>query len=135
LNKHREKASMAITLKILPGLYAIAKLPPQAPVPAWLAGVGLWAVVGADDETTIICPQERMPKDITSTRNWACLRTTGPFGFDETGIVSNLITPLSEAGIGIFVLCTYDGEHVMLPASDLPRGKELLSQAGYLFDE
>nr|WP_321525624.1 ACT domain-containing protein [uncultured Cohaesibacter sp.] len=62
---------------------------------------------------------------------WACLRTIGPFPFDTAGIVKPLIDPLSRNDIGVFVICTFDGEHVSIPPHKLDVAKKHLKAAGH----
>ncbi len=118
---------MSHTLKIcfVPGRYAVSSLAADAHVPAWLNGPGFRAVIHSDDETTLICLEDRVPAGVKAETGWACLRTTGPFPFDAAGIVQSVIAPLSSNGIGVFVVCTYDGEHVLIPASDAKKGGAL----------
>ncbi|MBC7281407.1 MAG: ACT domain-containing protein [Hoeflea sp.] len=122
---------VSLTLKVVPGSYGIARLAPQAALPAWAGGEGFWALIRADDEITVVCLQDRIPGDIQSDKGWACLRTVGPFAFDATGIVSALIAPLSAQGIGVFVVCTYDGEHLLVSERDLDRSMALLEASGH----
>lgn len=121
----------ALTLSLLPGTFGVARLPSGSALPKWISGKGFWAVVNASDELTLVCDQTRIPSEITCQRDWACLRTIGPFAFDESGIVAALIAPLSAAGLGVFVLCTFDGEHLMVAQSDLPRALDILTAAGH----
>lgn len=125
---------MSFSLKIVrvPGLYAVARLGVEAPLPAWLQGPGFRAVLYANDETTLVCQQDRVPDEVMAERDWACLRTLGPFPFDAAGIVQALIAPLSGNGIGVFVLCTFDGEHVLIPASEVNAAERLLRAAGHV---
>ncbi len=48
---------------------------------------------------------------------------------------SAIIRPLSTGGVGIFVLCTFDGEHILVPDRDWARSRQLLEQAGHLFTD
>lgn len=131
----RPKTEMAprLNLRLVPGRYGIARLAADAALPGWASGEGFWAVVGADDEMTVVCAQERIPDSVDSSPGWACLRTIGPFGFDETGIVSSLIAPLSAAGIGVFVVCTFDGEHLLVAQRDLAQTRAILEGEGHRF--
>lgn len=108
-------------------------MPPDAALPGWASGPGLSAVIRADDELTIVCDQERVPMEVEAERDWICLRTIGPFDFQTTGVVQSLISPLSSHGIGIFVLCTFDGEHLLAPAAESRRVFDLLTAAGHRF--
>ncbi|WP_339759218.1 ACT domain-containing protein [uncultured Hoeflea sp.] len=123
----------SLRLRMVPGRYGIARLAQDAAVPGWAGGEGFRAVVQADDETTIVCLQERIPDEIESSRDWLCLRTVGPFAFDAAGIVSSLVAPLSAAGIGVFVLCTFDGEHLLVAERDMAQASALLEANGHRF--
>ena len=124
---------LSLRLRRVPGRYGIARLAPDAAIPDWAGGAGFWAVIRAEDEITIVCLQQRIPEVTESSRDWLCLRTIGPFAFDATGIVSSLIAPLSDAGIGVFVVCTYDGEHLLVAERDMARSMALLEARGHRF--
>jgi len=125
--------AVSLNLRVVPGSYGIARLDSEAALPAWAGGEGFWTIIRADDEMTVVCLQDRIPDDIQSVKGWACLRTVGPFAFNATGIVSALIAPLSAQGIGVFVVCTYDGEHLLVSERDMDRSKELLVANGHSF--
>lgn len=126
---------MSIRFKHVPGRYGIARLAPNAAIPEWFAGDGFAALVRADDETTVVCAFERIPDGIEVDGPWHCLRSMGPFAFDATGIVQSMVNPLSDAGIGVFVLCTFDGEHLLVSESDANTAVALLTEAGHTFPE
>ncbi|WP_296102127.1 ACT domain-containing protein [uncultured Agrobacterium sp.] len=123
----------SINLRIVPGLYGVARLAADASVPDWFNGPGFSALVRSDDELTLICLQDRVPGDIEAEPNWRCLRSLGPIPFNATGILQALIQPISENGIGVFVLCTFDGEHILVPDRDWDRAERLLEEAGHVF--
>lgn len=126
--------SIAIKLRKVPGIYSVARLAPDAPVPDWFNGAGFSAAIRADDELTLVCLQERVPATIETEPNWRCFRSVGPIPFNATGIVQALIEPLSTKGIGVFVVCTFDGEHIFVPVGDWERAELLLEAAGYVFE-
>lgn len=127
---------MVLSLKIrsVPGTYAIARLAADAKIPEWMDGPGFTAVIKSDDEITLVCLNDRVPAGITAERNWACMRTIGPFPFESAGIVQSLIAPLSNNGIGIFVVCTFDGEHLLVQEQQLEDARRQLLSAGHQFD-
>lgn len=124
------------TLKIrfVPGRYAVSRLATDADIPPWMSGPGFKAVVHSDDETTLVCLEDRVPAGVKTEMGWACLRTIGPFPFDAAGVVLSLLEPLSRNGIGVFIVCTYDGEHVLFPASDAGKATRCLEEAGHVLD-
>jgi len=126
--------SHILNIRTVPGRYAVSRLEAGVDIPIWLNGPGFKAVVHSDDETTLVCHEDRVPPDIQAETGWACLRTIGPFPFNASGIVQSLITPLSSNGIGVFVICTFDGEHVLIPGADLGSAVSCLEAAGHVVE-
>jgi hypothetical protein len=124
-----------LKLRFVPGRYSVARLAPDSSIPGWASGPGFSAIIRADDELTIVCHEDRVPEGVEAEHGWACLRTIGPFDFQATGIVHFLIGPLSSNGIGVFVVCTFDGEHVLIADRDRDKARSLLTAAGHNFVE
>lgn len=123
----------SLKLRFVPGRYAVARLATESPIPGWASGPGFSSIVRADDELTIVCSDDRVPHGVEAERGWACLRTIGPFAFQATGIVHSLISPLSLNGVGVFVVCTFDGEHLLIAEGDRQKAIDLLIEAGHTF--
>ncbi|UWQ63553.1 ACT domain-containing protein [Leisingera caerulea] len=121
-----------LQIRFVPGRYAVSQLRANTDVPGWFSGPGFKAAIYSEDETTLVCFEDRVPAEVETERGWACLRTVGPFPFDAAGVVQSLIEPLSTNGIGVFVVCTYDGEHVLIPASDTTKAVHCLEAAGHV---
>ncbi|ESY79198.1 ACT domain-containing protein [Mesorhizobium australicum] len=120
-----------ITLKQLSGLYAISRLQAADGIPGWADGPGFVSITRTDDELSITCLQDRVPDAVKHDRDWVAFKLQGPFAFDETGIVLSVIRPLSENGLGIFLVSTFDGDHLLVKASDEPAARGLLGEAGH----
>ncbi|XUY27584.1 ACT domain-containing protein [Agrobacterium sp. rho-8.1] len=122
----------SIKLKILPDIYAIARLEPNAALPDWADGPGFVSISRTDDELSIVCKEARIPDGLRKDGGWSCFKLLGPFEFGETGIVLSVIRPLSENGIGIFLVSTFDGDHLLVKATDLEKACLLLAGAGHV---
>ncbi len=120
-----------VKLRLLNGAYGVARLHPSDPVPAWADGGGFVSISRTDDELSIVCLQDRIPPNARSDGGWSCFKFQGPFAFDETGVVLSVIAPLSTHGIGIFVVSTFDGDHMLIKSSDLEKARGLLADAGH----
>ena len=120
-----------VKLHILDGSYGIARLHASEAIPAWADGGGFVSVTRTDDELSIVCRAERIPLDVRDDAGWSCFKFQGPFAFDETGIVLSVIAPLSTNGIGIFVVSTFDGDHLLVKSNDLEKALDLLANAGH----
>lgn len=123
-----------IQLNLLEGKYAISRLHGTAPIPAWAEGTGFVSISRSHDELSIVCREDRVPEDTQSERNWLCLRFVGPFSLYETGIVLAVVQPLAEGGIGVFVISSYDGDHLLIKNDDLLHAQMLLQNAGHTLD-
>ena len=122
---------MGPTLQLLDGAYAIARLQPDAAMPDWADGAGFVSISRSDDELSVLWLASRVPAAVRQDAGWACMKLVGPFAFDQTGIVLSVIRPLSEAGIGIFVVSTFDGDHLLIKQADLDAGTRLLRDVGH----
>ncbi|MGV3549843.1 ACT domain-containing protein [Rhizobium sp.] len=120
-----------VRLKRLAGAYAVCRLDPAQAIPAWADGEGFVSISRSDDELSITCRADRVPDGIRQDGGWTCYKLVGPFAFDETGIVSSVIGPLSDAGIGIFVVSTFDGDHLLVKQADVARAEPILVASGH----
>jgi hypothetical protein len=107
-----------IQLQVLLGHYAVSRLDPRSAFPAWADGPGFVSICRSDDELSIVCLEDRVPAGLTSTCGWTAIKFVGPFAFDETGIVLSVVRPLSEGGLGIFIVSSFDGDHLLVRTAD-----------------
>ena len=118
-------------LKKHDGHYAVARLDAGAAIPDWADGAGFVSISRTDEELSIVCLQNRIPETVKQDGGWTCFKLQGPFAFDETGVVLSVIRPLSENKIGVFVVSTFDGDHLLVKASDEARSISYLTAAGH----
>lgn len=123
--------AVKVRLRRLEGEYAVSRLGPADAIPSWADGEGFVSISRSDDELSITCRAGRVPAGVRHDAGWACHKLVGPFAFDETGIVSAVIGPLSDAGIGIFVISTFDGDHLLIKQADVARADPILAAAGH----
>ena len=62
-----------VNLKVLEGEYAVSLLPHDEPVPAWANGPGFVNMSCCDDEMSIVCLADRVPKNVRSDGGWTAL--------------------------------------------------------------
>ena len=120
-----------VRLRRIEGSYSVCRLDAQNAIPAWADGDGFVSISRSDDELSVVCRSERVPAGVRQDGGWSCYKLIGPFAFDETGIVASVISPLSENGLGIFVVSTFDGDHLLLKSESRVRAEETLIAAGH----
>jgi hypothetical protein len=125
------KIGLKIGLRQLAGRYAVAKLDVKAAIPGWADGEGFVSISRTPFELSIVCLAERVPGAITASREWACFEFVGPFAFDEAGIAVAVLKPLSEAGIGVFLVATFDTDYLLVQEKDAAVARKALTAAGH----
>lgn len=121
----------SLTIKILPGLFAVCRLPADAPSPDWARSNELLVFTRTMDELSIVCGAEHVPENVTAELGWRGLKVVGPLEFSLVGILASLALPLAEAGISIFALSTYDTDYVLVKEADLDKACQTLREAGH----
>jgi hypothetical protein len=114
-------------------MFAVCRLGPTEPVPAWATSGALCSVTRTPSELSVVCPHTSVPDGIQSEREWRCLAVAGPLDFVLAGILASLATPLAAAGIALFALSTYDTDYLLVKADQVPRAVEALTAAGHQF--
>ena len=115
----------------LPDCYAIVRLAPDAAVPDWATRGEFTSITRTADELSIVCPTENLPADVHSPHRWICLKLEGPFPFELTGVLLSFIQPLSENGVPIFAVSTYDTDYVLIQEEYGRMAIGALQQAGH----
>ncbi len=117
-----------LTLQILEARMAICRLPPDAILPGWIGENGFVSLTRTPDELSIVCIEEWVPSDEVVERNWRMIKVKGPLDFSLTGVLASLISPLSDAGIAIFAISTYDTDYLLLKDGNLNRAISILDR-------
>ncbi len=126
---------MGLTLKLLEGQSAVCRLPAGAALPSWFVPGALSHVSWTDEELSIVCDEGRVPEDVQCERGWRSLMLRGPFAFELTGILAQVLQPLANADIGIFAVSTFDTDYVMVKQDHVHASLEALRAAGHTIEE
>jgi uncharacterized protein len=124
-------ATGPLTLSVFPDVFAVCRLPPDAPLPTWAHADSFVSITRTRDELSIVCPQSHVPDGIQAEPGWLCLKVEGPLDLALTGILASLIRPLATTGISSFTVATYDTDYVLVKNQDIVRATEVLEQAGH----
>lgn len=105
---------------------SVCRLPPDAPWPTPPPGATLYSATRTADELSVVCHEGDEPARAQVEDGWRALRVLGPLAFDLVGVITSITAPLSSAGIGLFVVSTYDTDLVLVKEGDLERTTEAL---------
>jgi hypothetical protein len=98
----------------LPGPYAVLRFSASAPIPEWAVRDDFTSITRTPEELSIVCRADIVPKNVDTGPRWLCLKLEGPFPFSQTGVLLSFIEPLSNNGIPIFAISTYDTDYVLV---------------------
>ncbi|MFL6076718.1 MAG: ACT domain-containing protein [Mycobacteriales bacterium] len=118
-------------LTLLDGRLAVCRLDPDEPVPDWAWRGPVASVTRVPTELSVVCAEDAPPDGVLAERGWRAYQVEGPMPFTLTGVVSGLTAPLAAAGIGVFVLSTYDTDYLLVKDADLAAATAALRAAGH----
>jgi len=117
---------MPLSLKLLPGRYAVCRLRQDAEIPA-----EFFSITRTADELSVVCEESVVPAESRVEAGWRILGVEGPLDFALTGILLSIARPLAEAGVSIFAVSTFDTDYVFVKDADLERASTALRAAGH----
>jgi hypothetical protein len=122
---------MQLTLSLIPGAFAVCRLAPDDPVPAWAFQGMFYSVSRTPDELSVVCAQEYIPAGVLCHSGWRCLGVAGPLDFAMVGVLASLVRPLAQAGISVFALSTYDTDYLLVQDESLAAACQTLRRASH----
>jgi hypothetical protein len=128
---HPRHPRLQLKFRQLPGPYAILRLSPDVPVPDWAMQGDFTSITRTAEELSIVCPADKIPKELASGPRWICFKLEGPFPFSQTGVLLSFIEPLSNNGIPIFAISTYDTDYVLVQEERGDAAVGVLREAGH----
>jgi hypothetical protein len=120
-----------LTLRRRAGEYAVSRLPAGAAVPQSVWGDGLVAVVTTADEVSVVCPAPRAPADGRAERGWLAYTVDGPLDLALAGVVAGLTTALAVVAVPVFVVSSYDTDHLLVRILDGSAAERAWTAAGH----
>lgn len=127
----RDNTPTSLILSALNERLAICRLDPEVEIPAWATVAGFCSVTRTNDEISVVCPVEHVPEDVKFERGWRAFGVEGPLDFSLVGVLAGISSSLSEAGISIFAISTYDTDYVLVKEEKLGLAIAALRRQGY----
>lgn len=125
------RARQPLKFRVLSGLYAIVRLAADRRIPEWATTGEFTSITRTSEEVSIVCRADNVPKNVDSGARWICLKLEGSFAFSQTGVLLSFVEPLSDHGIPIFAISTYDTDYVLVQQEFAEAAKEALHEAGH----
>jgi hypothetical protein len=127
------RAICGLTFTVLEGDYSIHRLSPGSDVPAVPSDTAFSSITRTDEEITVVCPSAIDLKLEHTEPGWSVLKVIGPLEFSLTGILAGISRVLSDAGISLFALSTWDTDYILIKSYDREGAIKALTGAGHFF--
>lgn len=89
-----------------------------------------------DEEISLVCNSINAPENaIENDGGWKGFRIQGVLDFSLVGILSKISTILTQEGISIFALSTYNTDYILIKSDKLDCAVDSLTKAGYEFSQ
>ena len=124
-------ATLPLTLLEVVGRFSVCKLPPGSAVPAWATAGDVFSVTRTLEELSVVCRQELVPAGTQAEVGWRCLRMAGAMPFTLVGVLASLTGPVAAAGVGVFVVSTFDTDYLFVKEAEFPAAVAALRGAGH----
>lgn len=127
-------------LRVRPETLAVCRLTDGTPWPpppgdgslfSATSATGGTAEASGASERSLVCREDLAPTGDPVERGWRALTVAGPLDFRLVGVVADLTAPLARAGVSVFILSTYDTDHVLVRADALDLAVTTLTAAGH----
>jgi len=115
----------------LEGSYMVVRFAPETSIPDWSQNGEFTSITRTADELSIVCPVQNVPEGMKSGQHWICLKLEGPFAFSQTGVLLSFIEPLSNNGVPIFAISTFDTDYVLVQEEFAAAALDALQNAGH----
>lgn len=103
-------------------------------MPAWAESGSFSSVTRTGEELSVVCAEDAVPDGVRCETGWRCLRIQGRLAFSEIGVLSLLAAPLARAGISIFVVSTYETDHILVREEFLGAAQAVLASEGHTIE-
>lgn len=120
-----------LKLTLLAGRFAVCRLGPREPIPAWASSGVFHSATRTGDELSLIAEESAIPGGIKCERGWQILKVEGPLDFSLTGILASIAGPLAKAKVSIFATSTYDTDYVFVKEASVQKAISVLQKAGH----
>tara|TARA_B100000073_G_scaffold106337_1_gene85385 strand:+ start:1208 stop:1588 length:381 start_codon:yes stop_codon:yes gene_type:complete len=122
-------------LEILEGTYVVIKLPFDYILDQKIFNFQFFNITKTNSEFSLVIRTDENFnfKEFPFEDDWNIFKFAQTLDFSMVGVLENVIKPLSENGISVFVLSTYDTDYVMFKSSNKNKIIKILELLDYEF--
>lgn len=122
--------SDSLTFRVHPESLAIARLAPDAAVPAWARG-GFVTVSRTPSELSIVCADAHVPAGVTAERGRVMFGIEGVVPMTTVGLLAALCGALATRRVPVFAISTYDTDYLLVHRERFDEARAALESLGH----
>lgn len=119
---------MELQLKLIDLDLSIAKLSESINLDQLIPKAKFISYTKTDEEISLVIDSENLPQNQFASDGWKAIKINGPLDFSLVGILEQMIRPLSENGISIFTISTFDTDYILVRHEQTERAMKVLSE-------
>lgn len=119
---------MAIELQLMNLDLVIAKLSEYNKLDDLIDKAKFVSLTKSGDELSLVIDRENLPDHQFANEGWKAFKIIGPLDFSLVGILQQVIKPLSEKGITIFTISTFDTDYILVKNEQIDMAIEVLKE-------
>ncbi len=119
---------MAIELQLMNLDLVIAKLSEYNQLDDLIDKAKFVSLTKSGDELSLVIDRENLPDHQFANEGWKAFKIIGPLDFSLVGILQQVIKPLSEKGISIFTISTFDTDYILVKNEQIDMAIEVLKE-------
>lgn len=124
---------LRLNLRILSETFSICRLAANDTVPYWAIASKWYSITKTNHELSVVCDESVVPPSVQKEDGWKAIEVEGPLDFSLTGVLSSLSNALSNGGISLFSISTYDTDYILVKSDNLTNACTLLADCGCTF--
>jgi hypothetical protein len=121
-----------ITLVLLHDEFIILQTGIDQVIPPAVFECDYYSITKTKDEISIIVNRHIDIPSAKISEGWRGFKVEGILDFSLVGIIYNIIAPLKENGISVFVTSTYNTDYLFVKESSLDKSIELFEKSSYI---
>lgn len=123
-----------LALTLVPHRLGVCRLDAEARIPRWVHRSLFFTVSRSPDELSIVCEEKLVPRPVRCEKGWRAIRVVEPLDFSLIGVLASLAQPLTDAGVSIFCISTYDTDYLLVRENNVGKAVRALEASGHRFD-
>lgn len=89
-----------------------------------------WSLTQTADEISLVSPIENHESFLKSEGPWVLFEVSGVLDFGLIGILNSLTKPMSEAGVSVFAVSTFNTDYILVKSDMADHAQDVWRSAG-----